>query len=391
MISITPAQEAYLRSTLVHILEKSDFPVSFSIVSDTDEKPLLAVVSTKSDSPLELRRSGEESSIPILRDDSLELLLRSLNEEGRTLFIDDGTQITRLSLRGDSVSRETVETLPPVLRQPKWAIGKVVHLDPNRAAPLLQAIGLMTPEGDIKAPMRKKFKQVDHFLDLLTPILAEKNSTGKIDVVDCGCGKTYLGFVLFWYIRRVMKRSGSFIGIDTSASMIKKCIELAESLSLGDMRFQCSSIREAEIPKPVDLLVSLHACDTATDEAIAAGVVNRARHIVVAPCCQHEIAGQITGIPMYPLARHGIFKQRYADLLTDMTRALFLEANGYTVVAGEFISSEETPKNLLLRARYGNKHAKKRMNEYEAFKNHYGLNPSVDRFRQELELQRRCL
>jgi len=152
------------------------------------------------------------------------------------------------------------------------------------------------------------------------------------------------------------------------------------------MQFECASNREAKLPEDIDLLVSLHACDTATDEALALAVARRARHIASAPCCQHELAGQIESIPHYPLTKHGLFKHRFADLLTDMMRCLFLEAHGYSVTVGEFISVEETPKNLLIRAKQGNRNCAQRLAEYESFKKHYGISPAIDNLLLELQI-----
>ena len=166
----------------------------------------------------------------------------------------------------------------------------------------------MTQDGEIKAPMRKKFKQVNHFLDQVALLLKPQDSKKPFVLADCGCGKTYLGFVLYWYIRKILKMPARFFGVDISEKLIQQNEKRAQKLSLPDMQFECSPILQSNIPDAVDLLVSLHACDTATDEAIAAGVAGRARHIVVVPCCQHEIANQIQEIPMYPLSgKHGIF------------------------------------------------------------------------------------
>ena len=236
--------------------------------------------------------------------------------------------------------------------------------------------------------MRKKFKQINHFLDLLSLLLEKNNDAKPYTVVDCGCGKSYLGFALYWHIVKTLKRKASFWGIDSSEKLIRDCQAKAEQLALPNMAFQCSPILKAEFPSRADLVISLHACDTATDEALACAVVHSARHIAVAPCCQHELAAQIKGAPMYPLSKHGLFKQRFAELLTDMARALCLEAHGYAVAASEFIGAEETPKNLLLRASRGNAASEQRRREYAAFKEFYRIAPSLDSMILEKEAEK---
>jgi len=391
MKPLSASQETLLRSLLRHALADPGAVRRVSIVDARRETPLITAEREAGGAPIRLHSPGGPPAEAASPEQAAEELLRMLRGNGGSARIDDGVKITRIALRGGSVIRETLERTDasPGLREPPWAVGKATHLDPRRAAPLLKSIGLMTPEGEIKAPMRRKFKQVNHFLELLAPLLPRETGPAPLTVADCGCGKTYLGFVLFWYIRRVLNRPARFVGIDHSEKLIRDCERRAAELGLKDIEFQCAPIRRADIPGRVHLLISLHACDTATDEALALGVAREADQLAVAPCCQHELAGQIRGLAHYPIARHGLFKHRFADLLTDMARSLFLESRGYTVTVGEFVSSSETPKNLLIRARRGNPLAARRAEEYETFKGYYHIDPSLDHFLQELEAGRR--
>lgn len=313
----------------------------------------------------------------ISRDAVTDVILAQC-EDGESLILDDGAKAVRLTLANNKVTRETLASTTQSLNTAKWAVGKSTHLDANQAAPLLKAIGLMTPDGEVKAPMRKKFKQVNHFLELMAPML-DAPGLGKVfNIVDCGCGKSYLGFALVWYIRNVLKRKAAFVGIDVSDNVIQQCRSRAQTLGLSEMRFQCASMREANWPNPIDLLTSLHACNTATDEALACGAARQAKRIVAVPCCQQELAKQITSAPQYPIPRHGLFKQRFADLLTDMARSLFLEAQGYRVTIGEFVSVEESPKNLMLRAEKKSENNPQREAEYQSFKSFYKISPLID-------------
>ncbi|MEW6238010.1 MAG: SAM-dependent methyltransferase [Candidatus Omnitrophota bacterium] len=382
------SQDLFLRSLLVNAMKNQSGSLVFSLLRE--EKGEISISWTAEDRESGFLTPLSEGSAPVFltRDELPDAILRAWREDDDALYIEEGEKVLRLRRQGGSLIRETLDRKPQVLKNPLWAVGKAVYLHPNEAALLLQTIGLMAPSGEIKTSMRKKFKQVNHFLDLLSPLLEKNNDAKPYTVVDCGCGKSYLGFALYWHIVKTLKRKASFLGIDSSEKLIRDCQAKAERLEMPNMAFQCSPILKAEFPSHVDLVVSLHACDTATDEALACAVVHGARHIAAAPCCQHELAAQIEGAPMYPLAKHGLFKQRFAELLTDMARALCLEAHGYAVAAGEFIGAEETPKNLLLRASRGNPASEQRRREYAAFKQFYQISPSLDAMILEREAEK---
>lgn len=376
---MNPAQRAFLGATLRNLTARAEHGAEISVRAN-------GVVSVR------LRLAGERAEwlspdgAPMEHADAASAIDRLLDIAGPepSLAVDDGQTVTSLEWRGGSLRRTAEEKKPETASTPLWAAGKATHLDPAQSAGLLKAIGLMTPEGEIKAPMRKKFKQVNHFLDLMRPVFRKLEHRKRIAIVDCGCGKSYLGFVLFWYLRRVLKKPGDFFGADVSNRVIEDCRRRAEALDLEEMRFEKAAIREADLPNEPDLVVSLHACDTATDEALARAVALRAAHIAAVPCCQHELKSQVKEIPGYPLTnKHGLFLNRYCDLLTDMMRSLFLEANGYSVTVGEFVSADDTPKNLMIRASRGNPKQKEREREYYEFKNAYTLFPVIDDYLRE--------
>lgn len=385
MTPFTPFQELFFRSIVENAFQNQDGSIRLSVEAADSNFILVAVQRQDDQSPFHIIRDKADDSDCLDSAEAIQQILTTLTESRGTLRIERGNRVERVSLKSGKIVRETSEKRPKILKDPTWAIGKSTHLDPDRAAPLLQAIGLMTDQGEIKAPMRKKFKQVNHFIELLYSYLPQDRGKKPYTIVDCGCGKSYLGFVLFWYIRHVLNRPAIFWGIDIAPDRIDHCQNRAQRLGLNSMQFACVSNREAILPESIDLLISLHACDTATDEALALAVAHNARHIASAPCCQHELAAQLDGVPHYPLAKHGLFKHRFADLLTDMMRCLFLEAHGYSVTVGEFVSVEETPKNLLIRAKQGNRNAEQRMAEYEAFKTQYKIAPSIDTLLWELK------
>lgn len=383
---INDAQILFFRSIVENAFQKENGSLRFSVESAQGDSIALSVYRAEDADAWEISL-GSNPPAALPRSEALEQILGALTASGGALLIEQDDVIQRACFKNGKIVRETLDKRPSLLKNPLWAIGKTTHLDPNRAAPLLQAIGLMTAQGEIKAPMRRKFKQVNHFIELLQPHLPTGGGKKPYIIVDCGCGNSYLGFVLFWYVRQVMNLPARFFGFDIAQERIDSCRERAERLALPEMRFECAANREARFPENSDLLIALHACDTATDEALALGVVRKVKHIAAAPCCQHELASQIEAVPMYPILKHGLFKHRFADLLTDMMRCLFLEAHGYSVTVGEFISVEETPKNLLIRAKRGNPSASERMAEYEAFKYHYRIAPIIDAFVREMRSQ----
>jgi SAM-dependent methyltransferase len=193
---------------------------------------------------------------------------------------------------------------------------------------------------------RDKERQVQHYVELLRPLpLWERDA---IRVVDAGCGKAYMSLALVAYGREVGTRV-ELIGLDANPDVVETVRGIAAELGYDEARFEATSIADWQSDEPVDLLVSLHACDTATDEAIAAGVRLGAEAIVVAPCCHHQLAAQIAG-RKDALLRHGLLLGRQADLVTDALRASALEMLGYRVDVIEFVSAEHTAKNLMLRA-----------------------------------------
>jgi SAM-dependent methyltransferase len=224
---------------------------------------------------------------------------------------------------------------------------------------------------------RDKERQVQHYVELLRALpLWERDA---IRVVDAGCGKAYMSLALVAYGREVGTRV-ELVGLDTNPQVIETVRAIAESLGYDEARFEATSIDAYESDEPIDLLVSLHACDTATDEAIAAGVRLGAESIVVAPCCHHELAAQIAG-QKDALLRHGLLLGRQADLVTDALRASALETLGYRVDVMEFVSAEHTAKNVMLRAERAPSasRAERAAAEYAELRDRWGVEPAIER------------
>lgn len=225
---------------------------------------------------------------------------------------------------------------------------------------------------------RDKERQVQHYVELLRTLPLWQRD--RIRVVDAGCGKAYMSLALVAYGREVGTRV-ELVGLDANPDVIATVRAIAESLGYDEARFEATTIEAYRGDGPVDLLVSLHACDTASDEAIAAGVRLGAEAIVVAPCCQHELAGQLGKRSKDGLLRHGVLLGRQADLVTDALRAAALETQGYRVDVIEFVATEHTPKNVMLRAERSPSptRAERARREYVELRDHWHVEPAIER------------
>jgi SAM-dependent methyltransferase len=229
---------------------------------------------------------------------------------------------------------------------------------------------------------RDKERQVQHYIELLRPLPLWQRET--IRVVDAGCGKAYMSLALVAYGREVGTRV-ELVGLDSNESVVATVREIAGGLGYDEARFEATAIEDYESDEPIDLLVSLHACDTATDEAIAAGVHLGAEAIVVAPCCHHELASQLSAARIAgqrdALLRHGLLLGRQADLVTDALRAAALEMLDYRVDVIEFVAAEHTAKNVMLRAERAPspQRAERAAGEYVELRDRWGVEPAVER------------
>jgi trans-aconitate methyltransferase len=213
----------------------------------------------------------------------------------------------------------------------------------------LVRLGVMTPEGKVVAARRDKFRQINRYLELVDDVVAGL-PPGKLRVVDFGCGRSYLTFALHHLLVKLRMREVEITGLDLKREVVEDCTRAVEELGLEGLRFETGDIAGYRGAEQADLVVSLHACDTATDAALARAVEWGAQAILAVPCCQHELARTIGAPAQAALLKHGILKDRLASLVTDALRAELLEAAGYAVQVIEFVDTEHTPKNLMIRA-----------------------------------------
>jgi hypothetical protein len=253
---------------------------------------------------------------------------------------------------------------------------KTYLIPENVPCPFLAEIGVMAPAGKVRASKYAKFRQINRFLELVHDVIEHLPPTGELRIVDFGCGKSYLTFALHHLLTQVLKREVRIHGFDRNSDVVATCTRLSQKLGCRGLDFSTGEISAQEIEGTVDLAVALHACDTATDDALAQAAAWQAAVILAVPCCQHELARQIKSPDLAPLQAHGILHEQFASLATDALRAQALEACGYKTQVLEFVDLEHTAKNLMIRAvRRSGSPREEAGNAYEQFKAFLGLGP----------------
>ncbi len=241
--------------------------------------------------------------------------------------------------------------------------------------PFLVDLGVMTEDGKIVNSKYDKFKQMNRFLEFIEDILPSLKKDRKITIIDFGCGKSYLTFAMYYYLKELKNYNIQIIGLDLKDDVIATCNQLSEKYGYDCLTFLHGDIASYEGVNQVDMVVTLHACDTATDYALYKAVKWNASVILSVPCCQHELNKQMKCNELSSIYRYGLIKEREAALLTDAIRANLLEEQGYKAQILEFIDMEHTPKNILIRAVKTNK--EKTFEDYEKLKSFYGINPTL--------------
>jgi SAM-dependent methyltransferase len=316
---------------------------------------------------------------------------------GRRLdeILDVGFARIHLATRSEEVDIHTTKKgkvligrrkLEPAAGEPAHAHNRIkqVPLPEGRADRLLEALGVLTRGGHVRPTMRAKYTQINEFLKQLLHLLddAGLRSLGRpVEILDCGCGSSYLTLAAYHYLNDVLGIPAHLIGVDVNEEVIRKSIERAQRFGAEHLRFACHRIGAVAV-KP-DLVLALHACDTATDDAIAQAITAEAKLLLSVPCCHHHLneilrpAGPAE--VLRPLLRHGLLQQRTADLVTDAFRALVLRIMGYRADVVEFVSPEHTARNLMIRAVRGASQGEKRfVGEYLEMRRFWGVTPYIE-------------
>lgn len=267
-------------------------------------------------------------------------------------------------------------------KQPKIFLShnrkKKYILEEGIPVPFLIDLGVMTQNGNIINAHYDKFRQINRFLEYIEDILPSLPTGRELRILDFGCGKSYLTFAIYYYLKVLKGYPVRITGLDLKEDVIRHCNELAVKYGYDKLEFLCGDIAYYDGCSQVDMVVTLHACDTATDYALAKAVGWGAKVILSVPCCQHELNKQMKNDLLSPVLHYGILKERMAALITDGLRAQILEANGYRTQILEFIDMAHTPKNLLIRAVYNGHCAdnKAQINELLAA---FDVNPTLYR------------
>jgi hypothetical protein len=256
---------------------------------------------------------------------------------------------------------------------------------------LLQALHILTPDGRINQDSRRKLKQVNHLLQFIAPLLEKTRAAqGAVTLVDHGAGKSYLGFMLYDLFFKSADSASQVIGVEVRDELVVRSRELAAQFGFTGMQFLNLSVAasSAALPKNIDIVTALHACDTATDDAIAFALSHNAQHLVLVPCCQAEVAATLrsrksSSLPNNPLAelwRRPLHTREFGSQLTNVLRCLQLEAHGYEVTVTELVGWEHSMKNELIVASKGAPHAKSSAKKLQAVLEQVGLNEMRTRF-----------
>lgn len=292
------------------------------------------------------------------------------NERGTCInIITDGRNIKMKFKNSKSMDKISSENNPT---------NREYFIKIGEADDLLKEIGILGDNGKIKNDKIRKYSQIDHFVEIISDLIKDLASKyEEINVLDCGCGKSYLTFVLNYYIKEVLNIPCYFYGIDYSDKVINASKKIADNLNYKNMHFQNMDIKNFKSDKKIHLLISLHACDTATDQAIAIGINNNVEKMVVVPCCHKELLDQVQNPDLNFIFKHGVLKARFSDILTDSMRSLYLESIGYKVSMIEYVTPTDTPKNLMMRIEKDKK--KHNLQEFNNMKKLFNINPSIEK------------
>jgi len=225
-----------------------------------------------------------------------------------------------------------------------------LKFDPDNLKHLFREVGLHNPKGEFYLERAKKYKQVFDYIIQVQSALKKLSTKRPIVMLDCGCGKSYLSFILYEYCKTVLNRKIKILGVDNNPELIQKCQKTTEGLNFKYMQFYDINVEQYKSEEDIDIVYSLHACNTATDQMIAKGIEVGARYIFSVSCCQHRNRKLMRAHPFITISRYQAYKERLVDMISDTMRGLLLEHLGYGVEIFEFTAAEYTPKNIMLRA-----------------------------------------
>lgn len=300
---------------------------------------------------VEIFRGNQAFHKNLSSEEAVEEVLGSMKEM-RQLQMDTKTAsyTVLVSKKGKATIKRKLRKEPVKMVSLSHNRKKQYVLEEGRPVPFLVDLGVMTGDGKVVHARFDKFRQINRFLEFVEDILPELPKDREVTILDFGCGKSYLTFAMYYYLHELKNYDIRIIGLDLKKDVIRHCNELSEKYGYEKLHFLEGNIADYTGVDAVDMVVTLHACDTATDFALAKAVGWNAKVILSVPCCQHELNRQIASDVLAPVLEYGLIKERMAALITDAMRAQYLEREGYRTQILEFIDMEHTPKNILIRA-----------------------------------------
>ncbi len=244
----------------------------------------------------------------------------------------------------------------------------------NAILPLID-LGVMTEDGKIVKSHADKFRQINKFLEILDDTISNYNKD-EINIIDFGCGKSYLTFIVYYYLVNIKHIKANIVGLDLKQDVINKCNNIASKYNYNNIKFEVGDISLYKPTFNVDLIITLHACDTATDAALFHAIKLKSSYLLSVPCCQHEINSQLNKSNNI-LTSYGIIKERFSALLTDTIRGKLLEGFGYNVNIMEFVDFDASPKNLLIKAKYNGIYNKESLKEVQSILSKYKIKQTL--------------
>ena len=295
----------------------------------------------------------------------------------QTLFVMTDREVTYLTSSKGKVTRLEKPAAHEAVRDGNDRQKKYI-LNVGKPVPALADLGVFTQDGKVVAGMYDKFKQINRFVEILDDVF--KSHTGKLTVLDFGCSKSYLTFVVYYYLTELRHIDAQIIGYDVKKDVVANCNALAAKYGYRNLRFEAADVSKDKLSdEHIDAVISLHACDTATDYALHYAVRHNVKYIFSVPCCQHEVNNSISAGQgdLDVLLRYGIVKERVSALLTDAIRAMTLEDEGYKVDVMEFVDLAHSPKNIMLRCVKTGKTSRKNAAAIRSLLEKYGFHQTL--------------
>lgn len=279
--------------------------------------------------------------------------IKTLNDQTTILISKKGTVTVKTKQRkgkdffpisSDGLMGEKIHEINSHNRKKQYLLKEGV------AIPFMVDLGIMSIDGNVIKSKYDKFRQMNRYLEFIEDVLPSLSKEEEISIIDFGCGKSYLTFAMYYYLKEIKGYRIKITGLDLKEDVINTCNDLKDRYGYQELEFRKGDIKSYHGTDKVTMVVTLHACDTATDFALYKAALWGAKVVLSVPCCQHELNKQMSCNDLQPILKYGLIKERMAALMTDAMRANLMEALGYKVQILEFIDMEHTPKNILIRA-----------------------------------------